>query len=150
VRANPADFSLAVEVARLRALAARLAARRQAARAAALVAAPLSWGLVALPPDGEPARHAERALELLRQGVQGGYAGLAALQLDSQLMALPQRATVEALFARAGAHRRYASVWHGDTSRQAEGLSGLSPGQHLARCRLLAAQGYRPVALSLA
>ncbi len=45
--------------------------------------------------------------------------------------------------------RHYASVWRDDSTREAVGLHGLSPERHLARCRDLAAQGYRPVALSL-
>jgi formylglycine-generating enzyme required for sulfatase activity len=45
---------------------------------------------------------------------------------------------------------RYASVWRDDPSREAVGPHGLSGEQHLARCRELAGQGYRPVAVSLA
>src|SRR5262249_54677125 len=45
--------------------------------------------------------------------------------------------------------RDYASVWRDDTMREAAGLHGLSAVAHLARCRELIAQGYRPVALSL-
>lgn len=45
---------------------------------------------------------------------------------------------------------RYASVWREETTRDAVGLHGLAAEAHLARCRELAAQGYRPVGLSLA
>jgi formylglycine-generating enzyme required for sulfatase activity len=44
----------------------------------------------------------------------------------------------------------FASVWHSDGSREAAELHGLSVRTHLERCRELAAQGYRPVALSVA
>jgi hypothetical protein len=49
-----------------------------------------------------------------------------------------------------GVPRHYASVWRDDPTHEAVGLHGLSAEAHLARCRELAAQGYRPVALSLA
>jgi formylglycine-generating enzyme required for sulfatase activity len=63
----------------------------------------------------------------------------------------PPAAKAEKLDAdRAGAPRWYASVWWEDPSRQAVGLHGLSAEAHLARCRELAENDYRPVGLSLA
>jgi formylglycine-generating enzyme required for sulfatase activity len=119
------------EAARAHALAWRLAAQRPA-------------------PDREAlARHAQRALAFLKSGLQTGYLTLSPLLADPELAALPDQAAVRTLLVEAGAFRRYASVWHEDGTRQAEGLHGLGAEEHLARCRDLAARGFRPVALSL-
>jgi formylglycine-generating enzyme required for sulfatase activity len=48
-----------------------------------------------------------------------------------------------------GPLRRYASVWHANSSRSAVGLHGLKLEAHMARCRELAGQGYRPAALAV-
>jgi formylglycine-generating enzyme required for sulfatase activity len=47
------------------------------------------------------------------------------------------------------ASKRYASVWRDDSRHEAVGLHGLAPELHLARCRELAAAGWRPAGLSL-
>jgi formylglycine-generating enzyme required for sulfatase activity len=44
----------------------------------------------------------------------------------------------------------YSVVWQTDATRQDVRLAALDPAAHLERCRRLAAQGYRPVALSVA
>jgi serine/threonine protein kinase/formylglycine-generating enzyme required for sulfatase activity len=75
-------------------------------------------------------------------------AGLAAAPLSLPALALSSR--FRDLQSFAAAPRHYASVWRDDTVREAAGLHGLSAEAHLARCRELIAQGYRPVALSLA
>src|SRR5262249_24974831 len=46
--------------------------------------------------------------------------------------------------------RLYTGVWHGGLARDWEEAHGLAPAEHLAWCRRLAAEGYRPAALSLA
>jgi formylglycine-generating enzyme required for sulfatase activity len=74
--------------------------------------------------------------------------GLAAAPLSLPALGLtPLYRRLESLAAARG---DYATVWRHDTRREAAGLHGLSAEAHLARCRELIAQGYRPVALSLA
>ena len=51
---------------------------------------------------------------------------------------------------RRGRGQIFASVWHDDANREAAASHGLSIETHLERCRELAAQGYRPAALSVA
>ena len=46
--------------------------------------------------------------------------------------------------------RSYAAVWSGDVRFEASPLLGLDPTTHLQRCRELASQGYRMVALTVA
>jgi formylglycine-generating enzyme required for sulfatase activity len=75
-------------------------------------------------------------------------AGLAAAPRSLPALALSAR--YRELESFSSAPRHYASVWRDDTVREAAGLHGLSAASHLARCRELIAQGYRPVALSLA
>jgi formylglycine-generating enzyme required for sulfatase activity/tRNA A-37 threonylcarbamoyl transferase component Bud32 len=48
-----------------------------------------------------------------------------------------------------GNDKPYASVWNADPNREAAESHGLSVAAHLQRCRELAAQGYRPAALSV-
>jgi formylglycine-generating enzyme required for sulfatase activity/serine/threonine protein kinase len=75
-------------------------------------------------------------------------AGLAAAPLSLPALALTSH--YRELQSYAATPRHYASVWRDDTVREAAGLHGLSAEAHLARCRELIAQGYRPVSLSLA
>jgi formylglycine-generating enzyme required for sulfatase activity len=49
-----------------------------------------------------------------------------------------------------GVPNRCSSVWRADSSREGAILHGMKPEAHLARCRVLAVKGYRPMALSLA
>jgi formylglycine-generating enzyme required for sulfatase activity len=126
-------------------------AARQAAWAAGLVAAPGLAPPAWMPPDaGVPAGHAGRALALLKQGLDAGCGDLAGLRADPDLEPLAGRPDYRQLLAGAGALRRYGSVWRADLGREGAGLSGLSAEAHLARCRELAGQGWRPAALSVA
>ncbi len=75
-------------------------------------------------------------------------AGLIAAPGSLAALALP--VAFSEILPQTGVTRQYASVWHDDTMHEAVGLHGLSAAAHLARCRDLAAQGYRPIGLSLA
>jgi formylglycine-generating enzyme required for sulfatase activity/tetratricopeptide (TPR) repeat protein len=151
VKANPKDANLAHEAARVYARASALGAARQVARAAGLVAAPGMMPLLAVPPPAEqPRTYTERALALLGQALANGFRDFDLLYSDPDLESLHSHSRYSQLLAQAGALRRYASVWHGDSSRSAVGLHGLKLEGHLARCRKLAQQGYRPAALAVA
>jgi hypothetical protein len=139
----------AYEAACVYSRAAQRLRQKQAAAAAALVAAP-SWAGLASAPGGEPARLARRGLELLRQAVAGGYANWSGLLGDVDLDEVRALPAYRAWVAEQGVARYYDSVSSPATDRQAVTLFDLSPEDHLARCRELAAEGYRPVALSLA
>src|SRR5262249_37192273 len=122
---------------------------REAAWAASLLGAPSLLTAVLRPQPGQESRLAERAVELLHLAVARGYKDFAAMQNDADLEGVRGRASYLELVRRIGLDRHYVSVWRGDASQQAEVLQGLSAEAHLARCRVLAAEGYRPVALSL-
>ena len=92
----------------------------------------------------------ERALSLLRKAIQNGYADYKHMQEAADLdpcRDLPEFAEI----MKAGhLDRSYAAVWAGDFRFEASPLLGLDPTAHLQRCRELASQGYRMVALSVA
>src|SRR5262249_19225253 len=113
------------------------------------VANPGLAALVSRPGQDTGEQHASRAVELLRQAVRAGHRHVAGWQSDPDLAVLASRPAVQDLRGQSGALRGDHSGWRGDTTREAVGLYGLAPQQHLARCRELTAQGYRPVALSL-
>jgi formylglycine-generating enzyme required for sulfatase activity/tetratricopeptide (TPR) repeat protein len=139
------------EAARAHAQAARMAQVRQAAWAAARAAAPGAWSSLAIPPRwGAEAPQAQRALALLDRALSGGYRDFPALQTDGDLTPLNGLPGLRDVLLRHGTGRHYASVGHLDSGREAKGPYGLTPDAHLARCRELAGQGWRPVALSLA
>jgi formylglycine-generating enzyme required for sulfatase activity/tetratricopeptide (TPR) repeat protein len=151
VAANPSDGELAFQAACVYAQAARVSEARQLAWTAGLIAAPGVWARLAVPPrSGEGLRCAQRSLVLVEQAVAKGYRNFTALQSEPDLEPIRRLGGYRDLVARHGMQRRYASVWQEDATREAMGLSGLSAEAHLARCRELAARGYRPAALSLA
>src|SRR5207244_4583700 len=91
----------------------------------------------------------QRAIRLLRESL-GGETPSTDLVRHLDLESLRGRTDFRELVGRAAPGRRYASVWHSDVAQEAEGPHGLSREAHLARCRELAAQSYRPAALSVA
>jgi hypothetical protein len=86
------------------------------------------------------ARARAESLGLLASRPEGGIGGLAWPALY-RISEFPH-------FAPPGID--YAAVWQLSAERVSEELHGLEPAAHLARCRELAAQGYRPAALSVA
>ncbi len=141
------DAELAVEAAKAHALAAKAHMAALAARAVSLVGNPTPW---APPPDASAVtQHSARAVTLLDRGLRAGRGGLGSLQDEADWDALPDRAAARAAFLRAGATRRYASVWREDVKTESECLFGVSAERHLALCRDLMNRGYVPAALSL-
>ncbi len=152
VGATCRDQHLLSVAARLYAEASLLARVQQSAQAASLVACTTPWLLATRSPanPGTTKDHARRALTLLERAVREGFRDFVDLEEDPTCIALWQQPPYRSLATRHGGMRRYASVWRPDPSYEAEGPHGLSPEQHLARCRELTAAGYRPVVLSLA
>jgi serine/threonine protein kinase/formylglycine-generating enzyme required for sulfatase activity len=94
--------------------------------------------------------YAGRAVALLRQAIADGYSDFEHLQSDSDLEAVRSRAEFRDLLKCANLDRWYLSAWHDSTETESEEIHGLDPAAHLARCRELARQGYRPAALTAA
>ena len=93
---------------------------------------------------------AERAIRLLQTAIQNGYSNYNHMQEDADLDPLRELPAFADIMKAGHLDRSYAAVWAGDFRFEADPLFGLDPTAHLQRCRELAAQGYRMVALSVA
>ena len=92
----------------------------------------------------------ERAIRLLRTAIQNGYADYKHMQEDTDLDPLREIPTFVEIMKAGHLDRSYAAVWTGDVRFEAIPLYGLDLIAHLQRCRELASQGYRMVALTVA
>ena len=93
---------------------------------------------------------AERAIPLLRRAIENGYADYKHMQEDTDLDPLREIPTFVEIMKAGHLDRSYAAVWTGDVRFEAIPLYGLDVVAHLQRCRELASQGYRMVALTVA
>ena len=109
---------------------------------------PLSW--IMEQQQGRAKGYTDRALALLEQAVANGYTDFRNMQSDDDLEGLADLPRFRALLARVHLERRYSAVWHNNAELVSEESHGLDPAAHLARCRQLAADGYRPVSLAVA
>ena len=75
------------------------------------------------------------------------YAHMAADEDLAYLRTLPG---FRALLDQGHLDRRYSAVWHDSATRVSAETHALDPAANLARCRQLAAEGYRPVSLAVA
>ena len=94
--------------------------------------------------------YAERAVALLRQAVDAGYSNFANMQTDYSFDSIRRNPGFIEVLGRGHLERQYAAVWHGSATRESAESHGLGTAEHLGRCRELAAEGYRPAALSVA
>src|SRR5262249_47669933 len=109
-----------------------------------------AWtALAVLPGPGKSAEHANRALTLLERALAAGYRNFANLHTEPDLEAVRRLPGYREVLARQRLLGRYSSAWREDSTHEATGLHGLTPEEHLKRCRELVAQGWRPVGLSL-
>jgi serine/threonine protein kinase/formylglycine-generating enzyme required for sulfatase activity/tetratricopeptide (TPR) repeat protein len=92
----------------------------------------------------------ERALTLLRKAIENGFSDYSRVQPDSDLDPIRELPEFAQIMQEAHTDRWYTLVWSGDVRFEAVALFGLDPTTHLHRCRELASEGYRMVALSIA
>jgi len=130
LKEQPQDSGLHYDAACACALASQAVARKDQARSQSL---------------------SERALGLLHKAIENGYADYKHIQEDADLDPLREQPAFADIM-KAGGHleRSYAAVWAGEFRFEASPILGLAPAAHLQRCRELASQGYRMVALSVA
>jgi serine/threonine-protein kinase len=95
-------------------------------------------------------RSAGRAVALLRQAAAHGYTDFRSMEADPDLEVLHSRLDFAEVLRRRHLDRHYAGVWHENARLEGRECHGLDPTRHLERCRELARQGYRPVALAVA
>jgi serine/threonine protein kinase/formylglycine-generating enzyme required for sulfatase activity/tetratricopeptide (TPR) repeat protein len=92
---------------------------------------------------------AERSLQLLKDAVKNGDADFGKMDGDSDLDPIRDDPVFAEIMNAGHADRRYAAVRSNDASFEAVAAYGLDPASHLAKCRELIDQGYRPVSWSV-
>jgi formylglycine-generating enzyme required for sulfatase activity/tetratricopeptide (TPR) repeat protein/tRNA A-37 threonylcarbamoyl transferase component Bud32 len=156
---QPEDAVLLYAAACVYSLASAAVARRNTAEAGAVVglAAPgaPAWPVAILLGQvreraGRPRRYRDRAVALLRQAVAAGYSDRKRLRTNPDLEPVRAHPGFAALLRQLRLDRQYSVVWHDSATHESAGAHGLDPAAHLARCRRLAAAGYRPAALAVA
>ncbi len=91
---------------------------------------------------------AERCLQLIKEAIKNGDADFGTMDEDADLDPIRDDPAFVEMMKAGHADRRYAGVWNSNASFEATSIDGLDPAAHLAKCRDLIAQGYRPVAWS--
>jgi formylglycine-generating enzyme required for sulfatase activity len=93
--------------------------------------------------------YADRAVALLRRAVAVGFNNHPQLFSDPFLDPIRAHPGLVELLKQLPPDDRYSAVWHNSDTLAATELHGLDAEAHLARCRALAADGWRPAALSV-
>jgi serine/threonine protein kinase/formylglycine-generating enzyme required for sulfatase activity len=102
-----------------------------------------------VPDDTVQARaYADRALVLLRDAVSQGAGAVRNLLVDPDLDPIRTQAGFAEVLVLAKLDRVYSAVWQEDDRYESRELHGWEPREHRERCRALAQQGFRPVALA--
>jgi formylglycine-generating enzyme required for sulfatase activity len=94
--------------------------------------------------------YSKRAVVLLRAAIQKGYTDYGQMREDADLDPLRKLPAFAEVMKAGQMDRQYRAVWTNDDRFEASPLIGLDPGVHPQRCRELARQGYRVIALSVA
>jgi formylglycine-generating enzyme required for sulfatase activity/tetratricopeptide (TPR) repeat protein len=95
-------------------------------------------------------RYGERAVALLKEVVAQDASYYGQMQAEPDFDAIRDQAGFGDILRAGKVDRRYAAVWQPSSVFTSTEAHGLGPAEHLARCRELLAQGYRPVSLSVA
>jgi formylglycine-generating enzyme required for sulfatase activity len=99
--------------------------------------------------DGDKAkRFADRAVDLLEKAVNRGFCSPELL--DSDLDPLRGHAGFLRLLQTGKLDRSYIAVWHPRADLRSLKVYGLDPIEHVARCKKLASDGFRPASISAA
>ncbi|MFM7831399.1 MAG: hypothetical protein ACKPJD_06390, partial [Planctomycetaceae bacterium] len=97
----------------------------------------------------ESAEFRVRALQLLRQSIDGGYADLQNLSSDIDFAELHDDPEFLALVTRLQPQDRFAGVWFADPTIEARVLKTDTPALLMQECKELLTQGWRPASLVL-
>jgi serine/threonine protein kinase/formylglycine-generating enzyme required for sulfatase activity len=95
-------------------------------------------------------RFVDRAVALLQGAVAKGYADYRHMQTDADLEALHEHAGYIDILSTNNLHRHYSTLWHGSKLYESQEIRCLDSASHLERSRDLAAQGYRPLTMTVA
>ena len=114
----------------------------------AACACSLASRIVAKKDTGKAKAYADRAVALLKDAVAGGYVDYLHMLSDPDLDPLREHPGFVEILKVGRLDHRYATVWHSSATLTSTEVHGLDPSEHLVRCRVLVAQGYRPASLS--
>ena len=92
---------------------------------------------------------AARAIAVLQEAIRIGYSNYAHIQEDADFDSIRGLPAFAEIMKTGRIDRRYAAVWSSDARFEAIPIFGLDPAVHEAHGRKLAAQGFRPVSVSL-
>jgi tetratricopeptide (TPR) repeat protein len=129
IKRAPGDSGLRYDAACAYALASRALARRKSA-------------------GGD--RYAGQAVSQLEAAIKNGYSDFDHIEEDTDLDPIRDRPGFAELIKAGQTPGRFASVWSADSRFESIAIHGLGSAEELGRCRELAAQGDRPVSLSVA
>ncbi len=105
------------------------------------------------PEDGKTLakRYGDRAVAMLRSAYQNGFSDTTgALFTQPDFAPIRDLPAYHQLVEDQHAMRRFALVWHlGNIAYESRRTTGTSPQEHLAECRRLLAEGFRPEAISV-
>jgi formylglycine-generating enzyme required for sulfatase activity len=162
--ANDKDATFLYNAACAYAQASRAVREHQSTQArsaaAILMALPISGGVppaLPLPVDvverqqiALADRLIEQSMKALRKAVDAGYSNFLFMRGDVDLEPLHDQPGLAETLAKGHLERGYSGVWRDSAMRTSVEVHGLGPAAHRARCRQLAADGYRPAAISVA
>ncbi len=94
--------------------------------------------------------YAARAVSLIRQAMEQGYDEFSRLQTDADLDPIRDASGFHDIMRASNVDLRYAAVWNSSTWLESQQSHGLSPVNHLAKCREMQADGYRVASISAA
>lgn len=94
--------------------------------------------------------YAERAFSLVKQAVAKGYQNYSHMQTDSDLDPIRKHGEFVELMQKGQLDHRFAAVWNISSDFESLESHGLSPAEHLAKCRDLEGRGYRMMSIGAA
>lgn len=94
--------------------------------------------------------YADRAVSLIKQAVELGYAEYSLMQTDADFDPIRDVNGFVEMMEAGNNSLRYAVVWNNSHWRQSQVSHGLSPEDHLAKCREMLSDGYRVASMSAA
>lgn len=100
--------------------------------------------------ETDPAKsknYAERAVNLVKQAVAKGYQNYSHMQTDSDLDPIRKHGEFVELMQKGQLDHRFAAVWNISSDFESLESHGLSPAEHLVKCRELESSGYRMVSV---
>jgi serine/threonine protein kinase/formylglycine-generating enzyme required for sulfatase activity len=95
------------------------------------------------------AKLVDRAVALLKGAINHGFADYSDLGADPDFESVWTHPVIRQIFGPMELPLRYAAVWGNNPRWESAEAHGVSPEEHVTRCRELAKEGYQPAAISV-